>query len=128
METVENVTQNIPSPMPAQEPTLKEEESAPIETETAEAESERKQAAPSAPTWEDIVSTGVSFIQKLGQALSGGSPASTNPETAVSSPIAEDEQTGEKYIKLPLPQPEILQKFSESFGALLEIMQKWAGK
>lgn len=128
METVEKVTQDIPDPMPTQEEAPQKEELLAGEPEPAEEISDRQTQPPEQQALDELISTGVSFIQKLGQALTGSPSGASASESPMSSFIAKDEQTGENYIKLPLPQPETLKKITESFDGLMEMIQKWSGK
>ena len=72
--------------------------------------------------WADVVSAGVSLLGKLGQALQAGS-ATGKPSGATNLPgglIARDERTDQPYLKLPLPDPQTLQKITDvlsSFAA-----------
>ena len=71
--------------------------------------------------WEDIVTAGVSFLEKLGQALAAARntpPDAAGGNTAASAPIARDARTGRPCLQLPLPDPETLQKISDVLAAL----------
>lgn len=114
MESVEKATGSIPQPMPqAPEPTAPAEEA-----ETAEL------AEPAAPPqeqlWADVVTTGMSLLDKLGQALGAGKTGG-RPTAGPGLPgatVTRDDQTGQPYLKLPLPEPETMQKIAELFTAL----------
>ena len=81
-------------------------------------------AAAQQQVWADVLSTGMSLLDKLGQALSAGRADSRpgNPPAAVpgmpGTMLARDEQTGQPYLKVPMPEPEVLEKIGELFAAL----------
>jgi hypothetical protein len=83
--------------------------------------------------WTDIVTAGMSLLEKLGQALAaaGPSPAvglrpagGTAPQDAAgrasgpASLIAQDAKTGRPCLQLPLPDPETLRRISDVLAAL----------
>jgi hypothetical protein len=116
MESVEKVTGSIPQPMP-QEPQPAAAEAA----EVAEpVEAARPPALPQEQLWADVVTAGMSLLDKLGQALTPGK-SSKQPSAGFGPPsgmISRDEQTGQPYLKLPMPEPETMQKIAELFTAL----------
>ena len=121
LDSVDKATGSIPGPMPpaseAAAPATDEKGPAPPqrppETEAASAQEQM---------WADVVSTGVALLGKLGEALRAGGGgreprAGTGPPGGI---IARDEKTGRSYLKLPLPDPETLQKVADvlsSFAA-----------
>ena len=118
MDSVDKATDSIPESMPpAPQPgaaaATNEEEHAGPGTEPASAQEQM---------WADVVSAGVSLLGKLGQALQAGS-ATGKPSGATNLPgglIARDERTDQPYLKLPLPDPQTLQKITDvlsSFAA-----------
>jgi hypothetical protein len=66
--------------------------------------------------------------QVTGSAASGASgPRSSEggkPGETVQSFVQRDERTGETYLKLPVPAPEVLDQVLRSVGALLESLRK----
>jgi len=95
-------------------------------SEMAEVAEAVEAAQPSAPPqeqfWTDVVTAGMSLLDKLGQALvtgkTGGQPAA-GPGLP-SGMVARDQQTGQPYLKLPLPEPETMQKIMELLAALTQ--------
>lgn len=76
---------------------------------------------------QETPTAGLAFIEKLGQALtapSGGGAderGDTKPTSGPGLPaalLACDEQTGQPYLKLPLPKPELLQSVADLLGKL----------
>ncbi len=113
MESVEKVTDSIPQPAP-QEP------AAPAAAETAEAAQPVPPASPQEQLWSDVLSTGRSLLDKLGQALAAGQTPQ-QPGRSLGLPdgmITRDRQTGQSHLKLPLPEPETMQKIVEIFNTL----------
>jgi len=128
MESVEKVTGSIPQPMPQQPERSEVAEAAEMAeaSEMAEVAEAVEAAQPSAPPqeqfWTDVVTAGMSLLDKLGQALvtgkTGGQPAA-GPGLP-SGMVARDQQTGQPYLKLPLPEPETMQKIMELLAALTQ--------
>ncbi len=116
MESVEKATDSIPQSMPQQTEPPAAREEAPI-GELVEADTVA--AVPPEQIWTDVIATGVSLLEKLGQALAapsvGESPTGTSLADGL---ITRDRQTGQSYLKLPMPEPETLQKAIELFTAL----------
>jgi hypothetical protein len=129
MESVEKVTGSIPQPMP-QQPERAEVAEAGEMVEAAEVgeagemaeacEATAPSRAPQEQLWTDVVSTGMSLLEKLGQALGGGK-SGERPSAGRDLPggmVVHDQQTGQPYLKLPLPEPETMQKIMEVLAAL----------
>jgi len=130
MDTVERASSGIPPAMPPQEapdPAFEEIVSeAQMDTETR-GETTDQPAAEGA--WAELATAGLTFLEKLGQALqgsrTGGSGATTAPSTQ-SSPniglsetlLVRDERTGQPCLRLPLPKPEVLQNIADLLGKL----------
>ncbi len=121
METVDRVTDNIPGSMPAhEEPPTAADES--IKEETLASEKEKTPRQPSGQpqeVWNDLISTGLDFIGKLGQAMQ--QPESESPAKQF---IGKDEKTGETYLKLPMPDQDTLNQVSEAVKPLLNLLRK----
>jgi superfamily II DNA or RNA helicase len=111
METVEKATAQIPPAMPPLPETAKPED------EFAKAGgAEKAEAAPAGrpqSAWSDLIATGLSFLQQLAQAATAD--AAKAPGDAL---IGRDERTGERYLKLPMPNPETLKQI----GGLLQAL------
>ena len=92
-----------------------------------EQRSERKPLAeaqyPASPdrVWTDIVTAGVSLLEKLGQALASAGTApqdAAGRDSGASAFIVRDAKTGRPCLQLPLPDPETLRKISDVLAAL----------
>ena len=72
--------------------------------------------------WNDLLTAGASFLEKLGQAM--GDPKAkkgrAKAQAASGLQIETDQATGKRHLKLPLPPKETLEKF----GSLLEAFAK----
>ena len=112
MESVEKATGSIPQSMPR---------------ETDQDEQERRSpsmSAEPAPTpqedaWSDVLSAGMSLLEKFSRAISEGKSRPASAAGAASpgglpsplaSLVASDPQTGKPYLKLPMPEPETVEK------------------
>jgi superfamily II DNA or RNA helicase len=122
MDSVDKVTASIPQPMPESTRTgdgsgrsehRPEGERAPRgrRPSTAAASPAPRPAVP-ADALAGLVAAGASFLEKLAGALSGG-PSGGLPESL----IVQDEQTGQPFIKFPLPEPEMIQSIVNLLGA-----------
>ncbi|MCH8194422.1 MAG: DEAD/DEAH box helicase, partial [Planctomycetes bacterium] len=116
METVEKTTGSIPDPMPshAQTPDL-------VETKEAEPKTDSAEEA-----WNDLLSTGLSFLEGLGRSLTQNKK--TVGETpVVSSPsllkLETDARTGERCLKVPIPSKEVVTGIANLLGDLAKRLQ-----
>lgn len=124
METVEQTTRAIPEPV-VEEP-RETRRAAEREVEAA-AEEERPTAgrrpggiSPADPVG-NLLQTGVAFLQQLAAASRPGSSTDGRPGLSL---VSRDPQTGESYLKLPLPAPEVLDRALEAFSTLLESFRR----
>jgi superfamily II DNA/RNA helicase len=122
METVEKATTAIPAEV-MEERSEPPRAAEPVDGEPSAAETIAKPvAAAAADPWSGLLQTGVALLQQLATA---SQPAATVGKAAGSdkpalSFIARDERTGETYLRLPVPKPEVLEQALKAFGALLE--------
>jgi superfamily II DNA or RNA helicase len=111
MDSVDKATGAIPESMPQQARAERngngEEPKASVEVE----EKEVSEAVQQQQAWDDIVSTGLSFLEKLGRSLLGEEGRSQQRGSKVSSglKIETDKSTGQRHLKLALPKKETLQ-------------------
>jgi superfamily II DNA or RNA helicase len=139
METVESATSAIPEALIEEE----EEETPPPASEAplpavttpagrrqdeavrvaAEMEEEAAPAVASAngDVWSGLLQTGMALLQQLvASAKPGAAPLST-PSPSL---IQRDERTGERYVKLPVPPPEVLDQALQAVGVLLQSLRQ----
>jgi len=109
MDSVDKATSAIPESMPQQ---AKAEGNGDGEEPEASVEVEKKEVSEAVQqqAWDDIVSTGLSFLDKLGRTLLGEEGRSQHPGSKVSSglTIETDKATGRRHLKLPIPKKETL--------------------
>lgn len=147
METVEKATTSIPAPVARDAPAEAEPE--PMHHRADQDEPERngdgepaeiRQPIPaSAPParaastaagadfWSGLLQTGMAVLEQLAVASRGGpasAPGDVTPRPGPIQPpgvslIHRDERTGENYFRLPVPNPEILDRALGAIGALL---------
>lgn len=76
--------------------------------------------------WSGLLQVGMALLQQFAgaaQAPAGGSAPPTNG--AASSPrVVRDERTGETYLKVPMPQPEVLEQALQAVNALLQSFRR----
>lgn len=126
MESVEQATGSIPASMPHE--TSGENESNGQEKafsngngDAADFEDIATEEKSSTPEndWADVISTGLSFLEKIQSAMTPTGDG--DPKASVSMPsgmIATDEATGKPYLKLPLPEPQVLKKVFDFINML----------
>jgi superfamily II DNA or RNA helicase len=116
METVDAATKDIPAATATEAQEAKE-----ASRELSPPKADRSTdgpgvlALPAADPWTGLVQAGMALAQQLTQASSGG--ATTN------GLVRRDERTGETYLRLPVPSPEVVQQALQVVGALLQSFQ-----
>jgi superfamily II DNA/RNA helicase len=100
MDSVDKVTQSIPASMPPQA-----ESTDPVPEKALEEEAAAS-AAPTQPDWAELLSAGLSFLDKLGRASSARAetPSEARPRVQVET----DASTGQQHLKVPVPSKEVL--------------------
>lgn len=64
--------------------------------------------------------TGLNFLEQLATASRAGSPQKEKSAPSIDSFVDRDERTGENFLRIPMPKPEMLDKALGAIGALLE--------
>ncbi len=125
METVEKATTSIPESA-AEESEETRRTAAETVDDAAAAEAEEQAPAPAvappADPWSGLLQTGVALLQQL--APTARKPTAASGAKPGLSFVARDEKTGETFLKLPVPSPEVLEQAVQAFGALLESLRK----
>ena len=82
-------------------------------------------AAPANDPWSALLEAGMAVLQQFGgsQAASGGK-AGTPSLPAIGSLLSRDPDTGEPFLKLPVPKPEVVDQALRAFGTLLESLRR----
>ena len=119
MDSVDKATSAIPEPMPQQAKSGGNgdgvEQEVSVEAEKREVPETIQQHA-----WDDLVSTGLSFLDKLGQTLLGQEeqPPPSSSKAFSGLKIETDKVTGERHLRLPMPKKEILQGIANLLNEL----------
>jgi hypothetical protein len=120
METVEQASSQIPAP-PPDEPAAEAAQTPSTHTGGPGTES----AAPSdgqpshADVWSGLLQTGLSFLEKVATAARDGSGRAAASDRPGLSFVRRDATTGQPYLHVPVPQPEVLDRFLAAAGELL---------
>ena len=123
MDSVDKATSAIPESMPQKARAGGNgdgtEQKVPVETEN-EKTTETKQQE----DWNELVSTGLSFLDKLGQTLLGQKSQRQQPVSKAFSglKIETDKATGQQHLILPIPKKEILVGLANLFNELSKKM------
>ncbi|MCK4293281.1 MAG: DEAD/DEAH box helicase [Planctomycetes bacterium] len=110
MDSVDKATSTIPDPMPQQAKAGGDgdgtEQEIPAKAKRADSTETVQQQG-----WDDLISTGLSFLDKLGRALLEGKdqPQKPGSKALPGLKIETDKATGRRHLKLPMPKKEILQ-------------------
>jgi superfamily II DNA or RNA helicase len=119
MESVEGVTEKIPTPMP---PTASDAvEIAKDETILPDADGiETTKTTATQDVWTDVLTAGLSFLDKLSCAIQKGKDGATVGDGGLSwhSIVERDPKTGRDYMRLPLPEPETFKRIADLLKSL----------
>jgi len=123
MEQIETATQSVPANVLQEivETTDDDEASAGAEQPRGQRRSARRdgQAAPvpaPADPWAGLLQAGMALFQQATAATAG----QTDATPKMSALVRRDDRTGESYLHLPVPKPELLENALKALGALLE--------
>ncbi len=82
--------------------------------------------ATTADPWSGLLQVGMALVQQL--AAASGKGGAGGPGTAAGalgrSLVMRDERTGETFLKVPVPKPEVLDQALKAFGTLLESLRQ----
>jgi hypothetical protein len=85
-------------------------------------------AAPAADPWSGLLQAGMALLQQFASAAQAGvgSPPAdgARPAGPAAALVKRDERTGETYLKLPVPSPEIIDQALRVVGSLLEGLRR----
>lgn len=132
IETVEQATAAIPQPAgdepaqlpPPDEPTRAASRS--LKRPTPDEEPAPLVATKPDP-WSGLLQAGLNLLEQFTSAKPAAGSATAGQENKPSLPalpVVCDDKTGETYVKLPMPSPEVLQQALLAFGTLLEALRK----
>jgi superfamily II DNA or RNA helicase len=132
METVERVTTSIPeatveeADMAYGAPEMPETLPAPaggsrkkgtIQLAPQPLEEETHPAAPATDVWGGLLQAGMALLQQLATPAANGA---AKPSAASPAVVQRDKESGETYLRLPIPSQEVLEQVIRGVGALLE--------
>ncbi len=124
MEQVEAVTEAVEESKPEEaQPPQKPEPTEVPEPELPEditEEAPAEQPGPSDP-WRIFLEAGLHLLSHLTEMSQA---KESTGKTGEGKLVQEDQQTGERYLKLPMPSSEVLQQASQSLGTLMERLKK----
>jgi len=108
MDSVDKATGTIPEPMPRQAKTGGNGDRTEEEVST---EAQGKEGVESEQVWSDVVSAGLTFLDKIGQTLLAREGQQGKPGTGgpAGLKIETDKTTGQQHLKLPMPKKETIQ-------------------
>jgi superfamily II DNA or RNA helicase len=75
-------------------------------------------------TWTGLLQSGMALLQQLVNPGKGPEPTSSSTVAVSSGLVQRDEKTGETYLKLPVPPPEVVNQVVQAIGTLLQSLQK----
>jgi superfamily II DNA or RNA helicase len=134
METVEKATGGIPEASVEDAAAAREAATSPTPGDGADHRAEggpagretigtaAAPAASPADPWAGLLAGGMAILQDLVTAARGA-PAGTSPPaqpTPGLSIVHRDEKTGESYLRFPMPKPEVIERFLDTVGSLLD--------
>ncbi len=117
METVEAATGAIPEALPE----AAEEE---LSVRPADDEADGALATVAGDPWAGLLQAGMALLQQVVGAARSGAGQPAGPGDAVRALVRRDEQTGETYLKLPVPPPEVLDQALRAVGTLLQGLRR----
>jgi hypothetical protein len=117
IETVEKATSNI-SETPVEEPEAAEPEAEPERGPSRPTAMPTAPADPGVQAWAGLLDQGLSLLQQL------RTPATKNGNGHQGvSLVRRDDQTGEPYLRLPMPPPQVLDQAMNAIGALVQLLR-----
>jgi hypothetical protein len=136
METVESATSAIPEALiedadealrvPPDEAGPSDRRRAPreVESEAEEEAAPSPAVQPASDAWTSLFQAGMALLQQLAGETGVAPVSGSGNGPAPRSLVQRDDRTGETYLKLPVPPPEVLDQALQAFGALLQSFRK----
>jgi len=117
MDSVDKATSAIPESMPQQ---TKAGGNGDGTKQEISGETEKEKMSEIIQDWDELVSTGLSFLDKLGQTLLGQKSQQQQPVSKAFSglKVETDKATGQRHLKLPIPKKEVLAGLANLFNEL----------
>ena len=130
MQSVEAVTTSMPAPAPTVDADVVRNEfdsarpdSSRRRRSRTEVDAQASDELPTAPSdpWAGLLQAGMAMLARL----TPKSPTPSNNGSANAQPLVEkDARTGESFLRLPVPQPEIVEQALTAIGQLLEAFRR----
>lgn len=118
MESVEAATNEIPAPAPAEK-----EEAAEAKREfSAKPKSADESGEADGDPWTALLRAGTALIERFTRPTTNGKASANgtnSTSSSINSLVRTDEKTGEPYLRLPVPPPEVLE---QALGALSKLL------
>jgi helicase-like protein len=116
----ENADSAPPPPLPAPEPPKQQtaKKGGPVVPAPEPEEDHRPAPAAPASPWAGLLQVGAALLQQL-----AANPQAPSSPGGAASFVKKDEQTGEQYMRFPMPPPEVLNQALGALQALLQSMQ-----
>jgi superfamily II DNA or RNA helicase len=116
METIETATAEIPAAQPAEAEEAKEagRELAPSKPDR-KAKETASPSVPAADPWSGLLQAGMALVSQMANASSAAPSAD--------GLVRRDDRTGETYLRLPVPSPEVVQQALQMVGTLLQSLK-----
>jgi len=115
MESVEATTAEIPAPVPAEK-----EAAAEAKREfSAKTKPAQRDADEQADPWSALLRAGTALLERFTRPAVTGKAGAAGANGSTASLIRTDEKTGEPYLRLPVPPPEVLE---QALGALSKLL------
>src|SRR5262249_35030940 len=80
---------------------------------------------PASDPWGSLLQAGRGFLQPLAGATQRPNHQGAQPATGNGGPslLRRDESTGETYLRLPVPPPEVIEQAAQALGSLLQSLR-----
>lgn len=124
METVEEVSDSIPTKMPVQEEMADTADNLADEGTVDTQETAEAPPQPSAP-WDGLLNMGMELFKQFGQALQAA-PNETRAAPGLAALVKHDRETGGQELRIPLPDAETARKIGDFLGGLSGMMKALA--
>jgi superfamily II DNA or RNA helicase len=125
METVEKVSESIP--LQESTPDADDEAGLRPDTSTDESEDAAPSSIPGEQAWNEMLSAGLEFLGKLGQAMQARPSGQTVAGPQLTNIMTRNERTGAPEVRIPLPDAATAEKLGEllsGFGQMLKDLGK----
>jgi superfamily II DNA or RNA helicase len=122
MEAVEEATGSIPEPMieePGEPEGARAESAGEAPGGSEEGAEGGGPAAQVSDPWAGLIQSGLAILQQLAGAAQGANSRTDGAAGGAGSLVQRDEKTGETYLKVPVPPPEVIDQAVEAFGKLM---------